>query len=209
MNKKIISFMFLLLSFLFVSSVQAKELLRDEFIEQQLLDREIPVPQTNLNYNYESIESVKIKLKLVSGTISTKKDNIYDGMPLRFVVTNHPKYKGKVVVRQGTPVNAKVSIYKKRSMNGTPASILIDDFDIPGLPDGKILGVYQKVGQDRTLWLLPMKWALTILWPSGYFVNFIKGGNATFSDKDIITLEYFPAWIDSSITQVQNVDVLN
>ena len=43
---------------------------------------------------------------------------------------------------------------------------------------------YQKTGQDRTLWLLPIKWALTILWPSGYFVNFIVGGHAKLTEKD-------------------------
>ena len=46
------------------------------------------------------------------------------------ILDNEPILR-KVVVKHGTPVNAKVSIYRKRSMNGTPASILVEDFDIP------------------------------------------------------------------------------
>ena len=195
MNKIFLSIVFACLSLFFVSKIEAKELLRDEFIENQLEERELVLPQPNLKYNYNSLNAVKIKLNYVGKPISTKGENIYDGIPLDFVVKNNVVYKRKTILKQGTPVKARVSLHRKRGMNGIPGAIIIEDFDIPEIADSKLLGLYQKTGQDRTLWLLPIKWALTILWPSGYFVNFIVGGHATLSPKDDITLMYYPEWV--------------
>lgn len=192
---KFLSFLLVLFCFLFATNVDAKELIRDEFIENQLEKRELVLPQPNLKYNYDSFRAVKIKLNYVGQPISTKGDNIYDGMPLDFVVKNNVVYQRKTILKQGTPVKAKVSLHRKRGMNGIPGAIIIEDFDIPEIPDSKLLGICQKTGQDRTLWLLPIKWALTILWPTGYFVNFIVGGHSTLTNKDDITLLYYPEWI--------------
>ena len=203
MNKIFLSFVFVFLSFFFVSSIEAKELLNDEFIENQLQDKELSLPQQNSNYNYEDLRSVKIKLNYVGKPITTKSENVYDGMQLNFVVKNNVVYNRKTILKQGTPVKAKVSLFRSRGMNGIPGAIIIEDFDIPNIEDGKLLGVYQKTGQDRTLWLLPIKWALTILWPSGYFVNFIVGGHAKLTEKDVITLQYYPNWATQTVTSTK------
>ena len=192
---KFLSFLVISLCFFFASSVEAKEIIKDEFIENQLAERELVLPKANLKYDYNSLRSVKIKLSYVGEPISTKGDNIYDGMPLNFVVKNNVVYNKKTILKKGTPVKAKISLHRKRGMNGIPGAIIIEDFDIPNIEDSKLLGLYQKTGQDRTLWLLPVKWALTILWPSGYFVNFIVGGHANLSNKDDITLMYYPEWV--------------
>ena len=194
MNKCFISLLFIFLSCFFASRVEANELLRDDFIEEQLKGIEGSFPTPHSKYNYESTKSVKIKLQLVGNAISTKSENVYDGMPINLVVKNNVVYNKKTILKQGTPVKAKVSLFRKRGMNGIPGAIIIEDFDIPGIDDSKLLGIYQKTGQDRTLWLLPMKWALTIIWPTGYFVNFIVGGHATLTTKDDIALQYYPEW---------------
>ena len=39
-----------------------------------------------------------------------------------------------------------------------------------------------------------MKWALTILPPSGSLTNFIKGGHAKLKTNEVIELYYYPDW---------------
>lgn len=192
MNKLITKIFFVLCALFLFSCVHADELLTDEFIEEYARTVEIKEPETNLNYNYESTDSVRIKIKLVGAPISTKKRNLYDGMPLDFTVKQNVKYKGKVFVKQGTHVTGEVQTYTTRGMNGIPAMITLNNFEIEGFDKNKINCFYTKRGHSRTLLLLPFKWALTILWPSGYLVNFIKGGNATLDDKDVIYLYYYP-----------------
>ena len=109
---KILSFIFVFICFFFVSNVEAKELLRDEFIESQLQEKALSLPTSHSKYNYESTKSVKIKLQLVGNAISTKSENVYDGMPINLVVKNNVVYNKKTILKQGTPVKAKVSLFR-------------------------------------------------------------------------------------------------
>ena len=194
MNKIASGILFILCAFFMFSYANATELLQDEYIDEYTKQVEIKQPETNLKYNYNSTNRIKIKLKLVGSPISTKKQNLYDGQPLDFVVKQNVKYNGKVFIKQGTRATGEIQTYMPRGMNGIPAIISIDNFEIQGLDKNKTHGFYTKKGHSRTLLLLPIKWALTLLWPSGYFVNFIKGGNATFDDRDVVYLYYYPNW---------------
>ena len=80
-------------------------------------------------------------------------------------------------------------------MNGIPASIIIGSFDIPNINPDKVTYYYEIIGQDRSLWVYPLKWALTILPPTGSLTNFIFGGHAKLSTKKKIKLYYYPEWI--------------
>ena len=54
--------------------------------------------------------------------------------------------------------------------------------------------MYEVFGQDRSLIVFPLKWALTILPPTGSLTNFIKGGHAKVKTNKTITLYYHPNW---------------
>ena len=79
-------------------------------------------------------------------------------------------------------------------MNGIPASIVFKDFDISEIAKGQISDTYEIYGQDRSWLVFPLKWALTILPPSGSLTNFIMGGHAKLKTKKPIIVYYYPEW---------------
>ncbi len=171
----------------------AEELLRDEFIETTLKSQEIKPVQTNINYNYENTLSIPIKLRITK-SLSTRKGNIHDGQTVTFKVKQNVKYNKKVLIKQDSVVTARVAIYSTKGMNGIPALIIIDNFEVPGIDNNKIMGIYRKKGLSLTLFVLPLKWALTPIPGVGSLTNFIAGFNSTITSKDDIIIYYYPDW---------------
>ena len=66
------------------------------------------------------------------------------------------------------------------------------DFEIEGLKKEQLTPYYEIFGQDRTLMVLPLKWVLTVLPPSGSLTNFIMGGHVKLKPKKHITIFYYP-----------------
>ena len=188
MNRlKILFVMFLLMSgscFAFV---------RDEFADEIFKDTEPVKPVTNLNYNYESCEKIPIKLK-IKQNISTKKDGVYDGQEVLFEVRQNVKYNNKIILKQGDLVKATVDGYLSRGMNGIPASIILDNFEMSGIDSKKIKGFYKKRGLNLSLMVYPIKWALTPIPGVGSLTNFILGGNAHITSRDTVVIYYYPNW---------------
>lgn len=171
------------------------EIVHDDFMEKHIETVNIKEPVTNTNYNYESVEKIPIKLKITS-SVSTKKDNVYDEMPLSFFVKEDVKYKGKTIVKKGDVVKASVETYMERGMNGIPAVIIVDNFAIKGVPPKKIKGTYITRGLNLSLFVFPLKWALTPLPGVGSLTNLIFGGNAKISTRKTVTIYYFPEWAE-------------
>ncbi len=113
---------------------------------------------------------------------------------VKFIVAKTVFYKHKAILRQGDIVFGKVKYIISSGLNGIPYSIVVDDFEFKNLDPNKIKSEYQKDGFNRTYLVLPLKWSLTFLPPTGSLTNFIKGGHSTISPKDKITLYYFPNW---------------
>lgn len=169
-----------------ISNAQAADFLADDI-------KDAPIPYTNLNYNYESTFCIPIVLQ-ISNAISTKDKNLYEGMPLKFTVAKTVFCRHKVILRQGDVVFGKVKYIISSGLNGIPYSIVVDDFAFKNLDPNKIKSEYQKDGFNRTYLVLPLKWSLTFLPPTGSLTNFIKGGHSKITPKDKITLYYFPDW---------------
>ena len=187
MNKLII-----LLAFLFFGNY-CFAIVQDEIMDELLKDINPAKPLTNLNYNYENFNGIPIQLKITE-KITTKKDGIYDNQPLTFKVKQNVTYKGKVILRQGSIVNAAVDSYLSRGMNGIPAAIVIDNYHIAGIDSAKIKGFYKKRGLNLSLMVFPIKWALTPIPGVGSLTNFILGGNASITPNDTIIIYYYPDW---------------
>ena len=79
-------------------------------------------------------------------------------------------------------------------MNGFPAEIILGGFEIPGAKSSQLVDTYTKKGQNRCFIVYPIKWALTILPPTGSLTNLIKGGHAKIKAKDEIVIYYYPEW---------------
>lgn len=184
-NKKL-----LVTFFCFTTLACSAEILQDDF-DMQTIKNQTP-PCTNTKYNYEGTDIVPIKL-VVANKIKSEKD-LYEGQSVDFRLTRHVIYKNKIIAKRSTVVPAKVKMIITSGMNGIPASIIFEDFQIPNIPQDKLTDIYEVYGQDRSLIVFPLKWALTILPPTGSLTNFIKGGHAKLKTNKVITLYYHPNW---------------
>lgn len=190
---KLLKLSLILLSFIiFSSTVYAQDLIRDELVEQTLRNKEVKEVIVNTDYNYEDLECIPIKLQIMK-KITTKK-GIQEGDIIAFRVKQNVKYNNRVLLKQDTIIKGRIKAYITRGMNGIPAQIILDDFEIPGIDSRKIKGNFVKRGLNLTIMVLPIKWALTPIPFVGSFTNFIIGGNANISDKDTIILYYYPNW---------------
>lgn len=185
MNKIIICLIFLL-----IGNCCFAEALRDDVAEK--LIRVQPKPEVHLAYNYESTIKVPVTLKPLM--LVKSEDELYEGQKIQFKVARDVLYKNKVVISRGTIATARVSIIITPGMNGIPASIILDKFEIDKIKSSQLTSRYEIFGQDRSLLVFPLKWALTILPPTGSLTNFIMGGHAKIKRKQVFTIYYYPEW---------------
>ena len=188
MNKKwLILFLMLILSPL----ISAQELLCDDIPDE--LIKNATESNIHTKYNYESFVKIPVKLKIIN-EILTEKD-VYEGQSVKFRVVKDVFDSKNLYIRRGTILESKVKVIVTPGMNGSPASIVLGDFSIAGLDSGIFTGNYEVYGQDRSLLVFPLKWALTILPPTGSLTNFIKGGHAKIKSEKLITIYYYPEWL--------------
>ena len=186
----------LLFSMFLFSSLSTFAFERDTFIEEILSSKQIEKPVQNLKYDYTDVDKIPIKLQIQT-PITTKNDSIVEGQVIDFLVREDVKYNYKVVVPKGTKVTAVVQTYQSRGMNGIPAIIVLDDFEIPNLDKSKLKDDYIKRGQDRSYIVFPIKWALTLIPFAGYSTNLILGGHAQIKKKHNVVIYYYPKWAEN------------
>lgn len=182
-------FLLLFISIFLCLPVSA-EVLKDEVADT--LSRTQPKVEVYKKYNFESTEKVPINLKIIEPI--KKETEVYEGQQVKFKVAKDVLYNGKVLLKRGTAVEAKISIIITPGMNGIPASIIFKNFKIDGLNKGRLSQDYEISGQDRSWLVFPLKWALTFLPPTGSLTNFIMGGHAKINYKKQITIYYYPEW---------------
>lgn len=177
--------------FLFAFCLCAKAEPVEDFAALELKNAELP--KTNTNYDYTDTFSIPLYLQITE-KISTKDKDLYEGKKVYFKAVKTSFYKHKPLLKEGEIVEAEVKYIISSGLNGIPYTIIIDDFKFKNLDSNKILSGFQKDGFNRTYFVLPLKWALTPLPPTGSLTNFIKGGHSKITPKDKITLYYFPNW---------------
>lgn len=160
--------------------------------EETVLDTDTEKQTYTLPYNYEDTEFIPIKLA-VTKEITTKNPHI-EGEEVEFRVIKDVTYNNQTILKEGDIVKAKIETIITSGMNGFPAEIIVDDFQIPNVKQSQLLSTYTKKGQNRCLWVYPLKWSLTLIPFVGSLTNLIMGGEARIKTKDIITIYYFPNW---------------
>ena len=143
-------------------------------------------------YNFESTVKIPIKLT-IDKEISSEKD-VYEGQIVNFKALRTVQYNHNCIIKRGDIVPARVKVVISSGMNGIPASIIFGDFKINGIKSAQIDESFEVFGQDRSLLVFPLKWALTPLPPTGSLTNFIKGGHVKVKKNKIITIYYHPEW---------------
>ena len=185
MNKFLLSLFFCL-----ICSTCYAEPIVDEIADE--LPRAVAQPNVYKGYNFESTTKIPIELKIIKPIKS--ETQVYEGQYVDFKVVKDVIYNDKVIIRRGEIVPARISVIISPGMNGIPASIIFKDFESEYLKKGQIADTYEVFGQDRSLLVFPLKWALTILPPTGSLTNFIMGGHAKVKSKKHITVYYYPEW---------------
>ena len=156
-----------------------------------LIGKNTQKPVQNLNYDYQSLVSVPIELKIVQ---KAKDKHLTEGQILEFKVQEDVLYNNKILLKKDEIVTARVETLIANGMNGIPASIVLGGFRVPNLESSKVSQKYEHFGLDLSLFVFPLKWALTPLPPTGSLTNFIKGGRATLGENKTITIFYYPEW---------------
>ncbi len=170
----------------------AQEFINDDFAKIWYKDKTINYIEPISNYDYSSIRREKIILTPTEKY--TTPHNVYDGMPVNLVVKRNARI-GRDLLKKGTPAKGIVELYTTNGMTGIQATMTIGQIEIQGL-DSKKLGYYfVKEGQNRSTWILPLKWALTFIPFVGSLTNFIKGGQAVLKPGDEIPVYYYYDWI--------------
>ena len=178
---------------LLIFSLSASALTNDFLVDEFLAGREFEKPETYTDYDFSDTERIPIHLHTVTD-ISTRDGTAQEGQIVNLKARNNVYHNGKMIVKRGEPVTAEIELIVDSGMNGIPYYIYLDNFKFPNIESSKILSSYQKSGCNRTYWVLPLKWALTPLPPTGSLTNFIKGGHARISTGDKITVYYYPNW---------------
>lgn len=166
------------------------EIIQDDFAMNSLKDAK--PSYTHTKYNYENTDKIPIKLVILE-KIKSEQD-LYEGQIIEFKLIRHIIHNNKIIAQRGSIVTARIKMIITSGMNGIPASIIFEDFKIPNIKPHQITEMYEIYGQDRSLIVFPLKWALTFLPPTGSLTNFIKGGHAKLKSNKVITLYYHPNW---------------
>ena len=109
-------------------------------------------------------------------------------------VANNIFFKRQLLLKKGQVATARVETYLTKGMNGFPAEIMLDEFEIEGIKTSQLLCNYTKKGISFAYLVFPIKWALTPIPFVGSLTNLIMGTNATIEAGDEITVQYFPNW---------------
>ncbi len=188
MNRFII--IFFLISLIFYPAYAA-EFVTDDLPAEWYKDKEVKIVEPYLKYDYSSLKREKILLIPVE-KYSTP-HNVYDGMEIKLKVKKNVRI-GRNLLKRDTPASAIVELSTTNGMTGIPATITLGQVNISGLEHDKLYCYYVKEGQNRTVWILPLKWALTWLPGVGSLTSLIKGGQAVLKTTDEIPVYYYYDW---------------
>ena len=164
-----------------VTDTVAQELLQDVIVHK---------PDVNSSYNYESIESKIIRVRIISDVKSEA--DVKEGDKLCFESLDNIYYKGQKLLAKGDIVYAYVESSISNGMNGIPGNIVLGNFETINIPNSQLSDNVEIYGLDLSWLVFPLKWALTFLPPTGSLTNFIKGGHANIKANEIIEIRFYP-----------------
>lgn len=172
-------------------AVYTPELIKDELVETTLQNTSGKYPEANLNYDYNDINYLPVRIRFKQ-KINSKKSR--EGTIVEFEVMEdvHDK-SGKRIVDAGTIGKARLEMISAREGYGVPAEIIISGFDIEGLNRKRFDGDVSKHGKNLSAVALGLKYSVCAILPGSHFLLLLmKGGNANIKPKEIYTIKYLP-----------------
>ena len=130
----------------------------DFIVEEFLSDKNLEKPAINDKYDYQSTNFSFIKLAIIEPVKSER--DLYEGQILKFKVAEDVIKDDFAIIKKDTVCTARVETIIANGMNGIPASIIIGNFEIPGVESNKLQTEYEKYGMDLSLLVFPVKFSL-------------------------------------------------
>lgn len=168
----------------FVEISQNKSFKKNKVIIQE----ELPTHSSSFNRKIFQIRefdnSIPIFIKIKKNLTTKQKPE--EGEIIEFEAVKEFKIKNKVYP-EGTVIKARVENVSPNYTIGTPADIVIGNFQL----EGEVLrGEISKTGANRALWVKPISYVGTFFFGAGAFLLFIRGGHAKINQSEIFTIYY-------------------
>ena len=158
----------------------AQKPIKDELISN------IKIEKIEKTQNKTITKLYDYKAKVYPLAYHTTKRGLKEGEYIDFAIAQDVKIKN-VVYKKGTPIKARVENISMNSAYGVPADLIIGNFT---LPDKTILnGEISVKGANRTLWVYPTGYVLTLFFFVGLPIFAIRGGHAKLKPEKIYEIE--------------------
>lgn len=182
--KKLITYkkFFVLFLLCVFCTMPASALVRDEFVEETLKNKDFSNTPQIVNA-ISSEEEIEIR---ILKPFSTKSKPV-EGTYLDFVTVKEVKHKNKTYPA-GTPVKARVETVSQNDVWGVPADLVLGNFEMKNV---SLIGEVSKTGAKRVLWVRPLAIVSGVFTGAGFFFIFLRGGHAKITPEETYTV-YLP-----------------
>lgn len=162
----------------------AKSAIRDEFMQNRLKDCEYRVYKQK-KYDFQNVNHLFVKVH--SAKIISTKNPMNVGDEVFFMVSENVTKNGKILVKKGELVSARVETISESGTYGVAADIIIGNFKIGNT---SLTGEISKEGFTHAYWVIPVSQAAGFFIPfSNYAFRFIRGGHAKITPKETFELQ--------------------
>ena len=113
-----------------------------------------------------------------------------EGSTIPFIAQHDFEINGKKY-NQGTTILGRLETISASDKMGTPESIVISNFYIPGKKEINLSGAISKTGANRAIWVYPLYQAGNIMYyAAGFIFVPIHGGRAKLLTSESFTVFY-------------------
>ena len=160
----------------------------DEFFIEKNIDLSTVRKITSKNRYDFTKKIVPIQIKIAEHLKSTRQ--IIEGSTIPFIAQQDFEING-TKYNSGTTILGRVETISESDKMGTPESIKISNFYIPGNEEINLYGSISKTGANRSIWVYPLYQAGNIcFYVAGFVFVPIHGGKAKLLTSESFTVFY-------------------
>lgn len=167
------------------TSITPKEIKIHDYFAEQSLKNCKPFVYKQKKYDFQNVNHLFVKVN--STKIISTKTPMNVGDEVFFVVSKDVNYNGKIIIKQGQIVSARVETISESGTYGVAADIILGNFKIGDL---SLEGEIKKEGFTHTYWVIPVSQAAGFFIPfSNHLFRFVHGGHAKIKPKETFELQ--------------------
>lgn len=164
--------------------LEKKTVISDDFMQNLLKDCEHKVYEQK-KYDFQNVNHLFVKVHPTK--IITTKTPMNVGDEVFFAVSKDVNYNGKILVKRGQIVTARVETISESGTYGVGADIILGNFKIGDL---SLEGEIKKEGFTHAYWVIPVSQTAGFFLPfSNYLFSFVHGGHAKIKPNETFELQ--------------------